>query len=144
MSDRDSASLLWSECCRQSLRPLALALSVFGCSQMGFGRSEAFGQTLPLPASGGAAPGLVLRMSPVVQAEVQAALRGMADADLRLTYARIHATFRQFLGHDDLSVARALIDYAALAQAELARRGLPLPPGTDSAERMNLAYELVL
>jgi hypothetical protein len=68
----------------------------------------------------------------------------MDNRTLTLSYARIHATFREFLGHDDLSVARALIDYAVLAEAELMRRGLPLPQGTEGSERMNLAYELIL
>jgi len=126
------------------LQPLALTLSVFGASLFGFGRVEA--QT-PAPVAAAAAiglPGLPLQMNARARAEVEAALRDMDSPTLVLTYARIHATFRAFLGHDDLSVARALIDYAALAQAELARRGLSHPSGTDSAGDMALAYELVL
>lgn len=144
MPSRETRPMVWYEYADLSLRVLALTLAVYGASQFAPGRAEAQTQPLPLPVAGGAAPGLSLRMGPAAQAEVRAALGAMDDDMLRLTYARIHATFRQFLGHDDLSVARALVDYAALAQAELGRRSLTVPPGTDSAEDMNLAYELVL
>ena len=124
---------------------LCLGLTVFGAALMAPGRlvdAGARAQTLPAGVLGPS--GLVLRMDARVRAEVTAALVAMADRDLVLTYARIHATFRAYLGHDDLSVARALIDYAALAEAELTRRRLRLPEGTEGAERMALAYELVL
>jgi hypothetical protein len=121
-----------------------LALSVFGVSLMSPGRVEAQSPPTILPPIAAGLPGLTLNMSAQVRAQVQVALQGMSNRELSLTYARIHEVFRTFLGHDDLSVARALIDYAALAETELARRGLPRPEGTDSAAAMNLAYELVL
>lgn len=88
--------------------------------------------------------GLTLRMQADVRSEVVQALAAMPDGQLGLTYARIHATFRDYLGHDDLSVARALIDYAALAETELTRRGLGLPHGSEPSARMFRAYELIL
>lgn len=121
-----------------------LCLSVFGFSLLSPGRSEAqIAPANPPPIAAGF-PGLTLQMVPQVRAEVQAALQAMPNRELSLTYARIHTVFRTYLGHDDLSVARALIDYATLAETELMRRGLPRPEGTESAARMNLAYELVL
>jgi hypothetical protein len=127
-----------------ALRAVCLSLTVFGASLMAPGRFEPVAQAQTVPATGIGPAGLVLRMDARVRAEVGAALGAMDNRDLALTYARINATFREFLGHDDLSVARALIDYAVLAEGEMRRRGLPLPPGTESAERMHLAYELVL
>ncbi|WP_333830012.1 hypothetical protein [Pararhodobacter sp.] len=75
---------------------------------------------------------------------VQEALRSMAPDMLYLTFARIHAAFRQQIGRDDLRLARALIDYAALAESELAARGLERPDATESASEMLRLYELVL
>lgn len=128
------------------LRALAMALAVAGLTlpvgmqasaqSTGAGLAEALGVV--------GSQGVMLVMDPKAQAEVDASLRRMDDWELMLTYARIHATFRRFLGHDDLSVARALIDYATLAQAELDRRGLPRPAGTESAMNMGIAFELVL
>ena len=134
------------ECPESPLRLLALTLSVFGASLMAPGRFEpaAQAQTLVLTETGLGARDLSIRMAPQVRVEVQTALRAMSDTELSLTYARIHATFRQFLGADDLSVARALLDYANLAEAELFRRNLARPEGTQSASRMGLDYELVL
>jgi hypothetical protein len=126
------------------LRMAALGLSVFGAALMAPGRFAPQAEAQTLPASGVGTSTLVLRMDARVRAEVAAALAAMPDRELSLAYARIHATFRDWLGRDDLSVARALIDYASLAEAELRRRSIALPPGTESAERMNLAYELVL
>jgi hypothetical protein len=127
-----------------SAQAAVLCLSVFGASLMTPGRVEAqtAGPVLPPVAAG--LPGLTLQMSPQVRAEVQSALQAMPNRELSLTYARIQTVFRTYLGNDDLSVARALIDYAALAETELMRRGLPRPEGTESAAWMNLAYELVL
>lgn len=85
-----------------------------------------------------------LQIQADARAEVEDALRRMNDADLQLAYARIHATFRQQLGAEDLRIARALIDYAALAQAELAARRLPLPATAEPAEAMLRLYELIL
>ena len=97
------------------LKTFALAASVFGASVFGMGRfvEQARAQTslqteisltLPLPQ---------LRLSAAARLEVENALRSMGDHDLALTYGRIHATFRDYIGRDDLSVARALVDYAA-------------------------------
>ena len=126
------------------LQPVALCLSVFAASLFGISRLDA--QTGP--ATGvSLTDGLPLpevSMQPAVRVEISGALRAMDDAELRLTYARIHAAFREFLGHDDLSVARALIDYAALAQDELNHRDLPRPEGSDSPAGMAIAFELVL
>ncbi|MCB1360853.1 MAG: hypothetical protein H6899_17385 [Rhodobacter sp.] len=128
------------------LNAFALAASVFGASLFGAGRfvEQARAQTalqteisLTLPLS-------ELRMSPAARAEVEAALHGMTNDDLRVTYARIHATFRQYIGQDDLSVARALVDYALLAEAELSVRNLGRPAGTESAGEMLTTYQLVL
>ena len=134
------------ECGKVSLQAFALAASVFGAALFGMGRfvEQAHAQTtrqteisltLPLPE---------LRMTDAARAEVQAALAAMNDADLGLTYARISATFRDFIGEDDLSVARALVDYAALAEAELGARGIRRPSGTESAQSMRTTYDLVL
>lgn len=127
-----------------ALRAVCLGLTVFGAALMAPGRFEPVAHAQTLPVAGIGPSGLVLRMDARVRAEVAASLAAMDNRMLVLSYARIHATFREFLGHDDLSVARALIDYAALAEAELMRRGLPLPQGTEGSDRMHLAYELVL
>lgn len=144
MADADSPAHPPLRRARLALRMLALTLSVFGASTALPIRlvSQARAQSLP-PAAAELA-GLRLQIQPEVGAEVATALAAMPDRQLGLTYARIHHTFREFLGHDDLSVARALIDYAALAEAELGRRGLALPAGAEPAARMHLAYELVL
>lgn len=129
-----------------SLQAIALAASVFGASLLGMGRYVDHAQaqtarqteislTLPLPE---------LRMTDAARAEVQAALGAMDDAALSLTYARIWATFRDYIGEDDLTVARALVDYALLAEAELDSRGIRRPSGTESARAMLTTYELVL
>jgi len=76
--------------------------------------------------------------------EVEAALRAMPPDELYLSYARIHAAFRDQIGNDDLRVARALIDYALLAEAEMRSRSLPLPENTETAREMLHLYELVL
>lgn len=128
----------------ETLRALTLGLTVFGAALMAPGRFEPQAQAQTLPASGIGTTTVVLRMDAQVRAQVAAALAGMNDRELSLAYARIHATFRDWLGRDDLSVARALIDYATLAEAELRRRNIALPAGTETAERMHLAYELVL
>lgn len=128
------------------LKIFALSASVFGASLLGLGRfvEQARAQTalqteiaLTLPLS-------ELHMTPGAQAEVLRALAAMSDTDLSLTYARIHATFRSYIGDDDLSVARALVDYATLTEAELSRRRLSRPTGTESAHDMLLTYQLVL
>lgn len=144
MTGRAIRMFLAAQSGHASLRAMALGLSVFAAGLMAPWRIEprAEAQTLDIGAVALASPGP--QMQPRVQSEVAAALSVMPDGELSLTYARIHAAFRQFLGHDDLSVARALIDYATLAETELRRRDLPRPPGTDSASGMHLAYELVL
>lgn len=128
------------------LNALALSVSVFGAGVLGMGRfvEQARAQTalqteisLTLPIS-------QLQMTNAARVEVQNALREMNSADLSLTYARIHSTFRSYIGEDDLTVARALIDYASLAEAELFARGVMRPAGTDSAQDMLVTYQLVL
>ena len=124
---------------------LALALSVFAAGLFGFGRplegaQAQTVQTLPLET-----PALqALQLGQSARAEVMGALQGMDTRTLSLTYARIHATFRHLLGAPDLSVARALVDYAALTEAELSRRAAARPEGTESAADMLRLYELVL
>jgi len=129
-----------------SINMIALSASVFGASLLGMGRfvEQARAQTalqteisLTLPIS-------QLRMSNEARIEVQHALDVMSDSDLSLTFARVHATFRRYIGEDDLTVARALIDYAMLTEAELFARGVMRPTGTDSAQDMLLTYQLVL
>lgn len=132
------------ERCGQGLRAAGLSLTVFAATLMAPGRFEPVAHAQTLPAANAAMPGFALRMDARVRTEVAQALAAMTDHELALTYARINATFREFLGHDDLSVARALIDYATLAEIELRRRGMPLPAGTESAAQMSVAYELVL
>jgi hypothetical protein len=85
-----------------------------------------------------------LQLTVSVRGDVRSALQGMDTRTLSLTYARIHATFRELIGSDDLSLARALIDYAALTEAELAQRAATRPAGTESAAEMMRLYELVL
>lgn len=96
---------------------------------------------IAVPAGGS---GAALQIRADARAEVEDALRRMSDSELQLAYARIHATFRQQLGADDLRIARALIDYAMLAQAELAARRLPLPATAEPADAMLRLYELIL
>lgn len=130
--------------CGQALRAVGLGLSVFAAGLVAPGHIAPVARAEALPAASVGMPDLALRMAPRVRTEVSAALAAMSDADLSLTYVRINATFREFLGHDDLSVARALIDYAVLAEAELRRRNLTLPEGTESAAELHLAFELIL
>ncbi|MFN3955511.1 MAG: hypothetical protein ACK4LQ_13745 [Pararhodobacter sp.] len=78
------------------------------------------------------------------QAEVRAALRSMSADELRLTAQRIHAAFRIQLGAPDLRPARALIDYATLAEQELGARGLPWPDNLPDTAQMRQLFELVL
>jgi polyisoprenoid-binding protein YceI len=85
-----------------------------------------------------------LQLDRAQRTEVETALRAMPPDTLYLTFARIHAAFRTQIGQDDLSIARALIDYALLAEAELRARGLPHPERTETAGEMLLLYELVL
>lgn len=95
------------------------------------------------PASLGA-PAQTLHLGPSERDQLEAALRAMSVHDLRLTFARIHATFRAHIGDDDLRLARALIDCAFLTQAELARRGHGHPESTESAGEMLRLFELLL
>jgi len=85
-----------------------------------------------------------LQLDQSQRTEVEAALRAMPPDMLYLTFARIHAAFRAQIGQDDLSIARALVDYAMLAEAEMHARGLPHPESTATAGEMLLLYELVL
>lgn len=128
------------------LRMVALGAGVFGAAVFGLGRfvDEARAQTALQTAVSLTLPLPELRLSAAARVEIETALRGMTNADLALTYGRIHATFQDYIGRDDLSVARALIDYAALAETELGRRGLNRPTGSDSAGAMLRTYELVL
>ena len=139
-------NLVSNELGAHAFKATTLAVSVFGAAVFGLGRfvHEAQAQTalqteisLNLPIDS-------LRMSAQARLEVEAALSAMSDTDLSLTYARIHATFRDYIGRDDLTVARALCDYALLAEAALTNRGILRPAGTESAREMLLTYELVL
>lgn len=78
------------------------------------------------------------------RARLEQALQGMSAGELSLTYARIHASFRALLGHEDLGAARTLVDYATIAESEMHRRRIARPEGTESARQMLLLYELVL
>ncbi len=128
------------------LNTVALAASVFGASLLGMGRfvEQAKAQTALQTDISLTLPITELRMTNGARIEVQAALNAMASADLSLTYARIHTTFRSYIGDDDLTVARALIDYAMLAEAELFTRGILRPMGTESSQEMLTTYQLVL
>lgn len=128
------------------LNAIALTASVFGASLLGMGRyvEPAHAQTALQTEISLTLPLNQLHMSNAARAEVQAALHAMSNTDLSLTYARIHATFRNFIGEDDLTVARALIDYATLTEAELIARGVLRPLGTESAQDMLTTYQLVL
>jgi hypothetical protein len=128
------------------LNAVALSASVFGASLLGMGRfvEQARAQTALQSDISLTLPITQLRMTPEARREVQRALDAMSNADLSLTYARIHATFRSYIGEDDLTVARALVDYAMLTEAELFARGVMRPTGTDSAQDMLMTYQLVL
>lgn len=78
------------------------------------------------------------------RAEVREALRQMSAEELRLTAARIHAAFRQQLGAADLRPARALIDYARLAEQELHARSLPWPEELPVSAEMEQLFALIL
>jgi hypothetical protein len=124
---------------------LALTLSVFAAGLFGFGRPLEGAQAQTVQALQQDSPALVsLQLGPSARAEVLSALAAMDTRTVSLTYARIHATFRQLLGAPDLAIARALVDYAALTEAELARRATTRPAGTASAAEMLQLYELVL
>jgi hypothetical protein len=129
-----------------TLNAVALAASVFGASVFGLGRhvESARAQTALQTEISLTLPLTELRMTARARSEVQAALRAMDNAALSLTFARIHATFRSYIGQDDLTVARALVDYAMLAEAELFARGVLRPAGTESAQDMLTTYQLVL
>lgn len=129
-----------------TLQAFALAASVFGASVFGLGRfvEQARAQTALQTAISLTQPLPELRLSAAARSEVESALRAMTDADLAMTYARIFATFRDYVGQDDLSVARALVDYAALAEAELGRRGQGRPANTHGAAQMLQTWELIL
>ncbi len=89
----------------------------------------------------------VLPPGPLAEAETQALrdqLRAMSGEELSLAYARIHASFRALLSHQDLGAARTLVDFAALADTELHRRRIARPEGTESPRAMLLLFELVL
>ena len=128
------------------LNMVALAASVFGAGVLGMGRfvEQAKAQTALQTEVSLTLPITELRMTNTARVEVQAALHAMANSDLSLTYARIHTTFRSYIGDDDLTVARALIDYAMLAEAELFARGVLRPMGTESSQEMLTTYQLVL
>jgi hypothetical protein len=128
------------------LKAVALAASVFGASVLGMGRfvEQARAQTALQTDISLTLPITQLRMTNQARVEVQSALHSMSNADLSLTFARIHTTFRSYIGEDDLTVARALIDYAMLAEAELFARGVLRPTGTESAQEMLMIYQLVL
>ncbi|MGY6534459.1 MAG: hypothetical protein ACXIVG_03855 [Pararhodobacter sp.] len=83
-------------------------------------------------------------LTPADQERIRAAMRGMTAAELSLTYARIHTTFRALLSYHDLSAARTLVDYAAVANAEMHRRRVARPASTESPRAMMLLFELVL
>lgn len=83
-------------------------------------------------------------MTNAALAEIRATLVKMDDTELNAAYITIDAAFRNSIGHDDLSVARALCDYAILVEAELTARGRSLPPDTIESRDMLLLYELVL
>jgi negative regulator of sigma E activity len=140
------ATLLRDECGGVTLKALAVAASVFGASVFGLGRfvEQARAQTSLQTTISLTQPLPELRLSAAARSEVETALRAMSDDDLAMTYARIFATFRDYVGQDDLSVARALVDYAALAEAELSRRGLARPANTHAAAQMLQTWELVL
>lgn len=140
------SSLLRDECGGVTLKAFAVAASVFGASAFGLGRfvEQARAQTALQSEISLTQPLPELRLSGTARAEVESALRAMTDADLAMAYARIFATFRDYVGQDDLSVARALVDYAALAEVELARRSLARPSNTHGAAQMLQTWELVL
>lgn len=107
----------------------------------------------PLPASAQTADATpaahtpmarALLLAPDQRAEVEDALRTMSPEVLLLTFARIHAAFRDQIGQDDLRLARALVDYALLTEAEMQTRGLDTPEDTDTAAAMLQLYELLL
>lgn len=140
------ASLLRDQYGGVSLKAFAIAASVFGASVFGLGRfvEQARAQTSLQTTISLMQPLPELRLSAAARSEVETALRAMSNDDLAMTYARIFATFRDYVGQDDLSVARALVDYAALAEAELGRRGLARPANTHGSAQMLQTWELVL
>lgn len=128
------------------LNIIALTASVFGASVFGLGKfvDQARAQTLLQTEISLVMPLQELHMTRDARRSIETALHAMDDAALSLTYARIHATFRDYIGRDDLTVARALVDYAMLTEAELHARGVIRPAGTDSAIDMLTTYQLVL
>jgi hypothetical protein len=128
-----------------ALDAVALSAAVFGAALVAMGRVDIGARAQSQPAAALMPHSDVpVQMLPAARTEVQAALQAMQDAELSLAYARIHATFRAQLGQADLSVARALVDYAQLAAIELARRNVSLPVGSESPSEMRRLYDLVL
>ena len=128
-----------------ALDAIALSAAVFGAALVAMGRVDIGARAQTQPATAAMPRSDVpVQMLPAARAEVQAALLAMPDAELSLAYARIHATFRAQLTQADLSVARALVDYAQLAAIELSRRNVALPVGVESPAEMLRLYELVL
>lgn len=128
------------------LNAVALSLSVFSAAIFGLGRfvREAEAQTVMETSIALTLPTTELQVSRAARVDIEQSLRAMNNEALSLTYARLHATFRDYIGRDDLSVARALVDYAMLAEVELTARGIRRPVGTQSAAEMLVTYQLVL
>lgn len=137
---------LRKECRLLPLNAVALSLSVFGAAIFGLGRfvREAEAQTVMETSIALTLPTTELQVSRAARVGIEQSLRAMNNEALSLTYARLHATFRDYIGRDDLSVARALVDYAMLAEVELTARGIRRPVGTQSAAEMLVTYQLVL
>ncbi|MBN8194689.1 hypothetical protein JI667_21565, partial [Bacillus sp. NTK074B] len=85
-----------------AIKTVALSASVFAAALFGFGRvlDDAQAQTLASLSSEIAMPmaSAEVQMASAARTEVETALRGMSDLDLSLAYARIYATFRDYIG----------------------------------------------
>ncbi len=129
------------------LKGLALAFMVFWGVLFGLAQLEPKSRAQPMVATISPASRAELGAAVVPEHlanEIRAALAAMDDAGLRRAYAQIAATFRANLDAEDLAVVLTLTDYAALAEAELGRRGLAVPEGFPTAAEMRLLLELTL
>jgi hypothetical protein len=121
---------------------IATVVIVLGLGALSLHDQSAYARTGQVtPAS---LASLDFQMTESARQEVAQALSAMTEAELLLTYSRIHNAFRVYVGADDLSVARSLIDYARLAEAEILGRGLSRPRNTASPAEMMTTYNLVL
>lgn len=89
-------------------------------------------------------PNWPLLLQAPIRDQVVTALERMNEQELSQAYVDVHSAFEESLGGSYLSAARNLIDYAFLAERELAIRGLARPVELPSPGEMLRLFELLL